>query len=135
MGVVTDNARAQPDNVCRAKVFCEYLFVIALLHSGIALLYSAQQALFRCNQCALPVDVNRAAFEHNAILAEHWPNFLRARSLRHQAPDVFILLPIRIFSPCVEAPLDAGYLGRGIFLKGHGFQPCRQGHRDSGFSP
>src|SRR6266699_1420689 len=102
----------------------EYFLVVTLFHSRIALLHSAEETLFRRDQGALPVDINRAAFEHNAVLAERWPEFPGAGRLSHQAANFFILLPVGIFCPSIKAPLDGRELicSWGLLGLPH---PCR----------
>src|SRR5215475_12038995 len=106
VSIVTYNSRAEPDHVCGAQILREDLLVVAFLHSGIALLHSADKALLGGDQRALSIYFNRATFEHHAILAERRPDFLCTCSLCHQAADFLVVLPVGIFGPRVEAPLE-----------------------------
>ena len=64
--VVAEDAAAEPDRVRRAEVVGENFFVVFARHAGVALLHLAEQAFFGGEDGAASVDVDGAAFEHDA---------------------------------------------------------------------
>src|SRR5208283_484588 len=106
MGVVPMDAFAQPDHVRRAQVFGEDLLVIFAGHSRVALLHLAKQAFFGGEQSAASIHVNRAAFEDDAAPAMQRPDLLRPNRASHKAANFFVMPPVGIFSPSIEAEFD-----------------------------
>src|SRR4029077_6807217 len=68
VGVVAQNAAAQPDHVRRSQVVGEELFVVDAGHVRVALLLFAEEAFFGGKQSAAPVDVDGPAFKNHACL-------------------------------------------------------------------
>src|SRR6266852_7038887 len=82
-------------------------FVVLPLHTRIALLTFAEQAFFGREQRSSAVYVDRATFEHDALLAEEGTDFTGVGGVRHVAADFFVALEVGIFGPGVEAPFDS----------------------------
>src|SRR5262249_42824612 len=70
-----------------------------------SLLNTAEQALFRGDQGALPVDVDSPAFENYAGALMLWLNGSGAGGLCHERPNFFVVPIVRILGPSVEAPV------------------------------
>ena len=87
----------------RSEIIRESFFVVNAAHVRIAFLHFAEQAFFRRQNRAGAVDVDGAAFEHDAAFRRERTEFLSVRSLRHQAADFFVVTPVGILSPGVEA--------------------------------
>src|SRR6185369_5244235 len=87
-------------------MFSKNPFVVLALHTRIALLDFAEQALFCSEKRAFSVCVNRSTFQHNSCFPKQWPNFGSIIGFSHKAPDLFITLPIRIFRPRIKPPLN-----------------------------
>ncbi len=66
VGIVAEDAFAEPDRVRCTEVVGEELFVVGAGHAWIALLDFAEQAFFRGEERAASVDVDGAAFEDDA---------------------------------------------------------------------
>ena len=79
VSVIAENAASQPDGVRRAEVIGKRFFVVHACHVRIALLHLAQQAFFGGQNRTRAVDVNRSAFEHDALPAGNGMNFARMR--------------------------------------------------------
>src|SRR5208337_2796353 len=103
VGVVAEDAFAEPDHVRRSEMRSKDFFVVLARHAGIALLHFAEQAFFGGEERAAAVDVDRAAFEHHASVAVKWTDFLDCGSVRHEAADFFVVPPVGIFRPGVKA--------------------------------
>src|SRR5579872_6014713 len=102
VGVVALYAIAQPDNVLDTQIVGEDFLVIFALHSRVALLHFTEKAFFGSEQSPLAVDLNRAAFEDDALAIEKWTEFLAFGLLRHQAANFVVMLEVGIFRPSVE---------------------------------
>ena len=120
VGVVAEDAAPQPDGVRRAQVVGKGLFVVHARHVRIALLHLAEQAFFGGEDGARAVDVDRSAFEDDAVSSESGRISRRMRGpfsrvlgarvgfwrFRHQAADFLVVPPVGIFCPGVEAKLE-----------------------------
>ena len=96
-----------------AEVIGEGLFVMDACHVRIALLLFAQQAFFRREDGAGAVDVDRAAFENDASADRFRANLGGVGSLGHQAADFFVVAPVGVLGPRVEAELQGQRALRG----------------------
>ena len=115
VGVVAGDAASQPDGVGRAQVVGKSFFVMNARHVGIAFLDFAEETLFGGKDCAGSVDIDRAAFEHDARRASaNRSNLLGVGGFRHQGADFFVMPPVGIFRPGVEAELE----GKRATLRG-----------------
>ena len=65
--VVAGDAALQPDDLFHAEIVGEDLFEMFAGHARIALLHVTQQTLFGGDERAAAVDVDAAAFQHNAL--------------------------------------------------------------------
>src|SRR5258708_3029519 len=70
----------------------------------------AQQALLGGEQCAATVDVDGASFENHAGVAVQRADLLSVGRVCHPAADFFVVAPVGIFGPGVEAELDGDQL-------------------------
>src|SRR3981081_2527919 len=70
----------------------------------------AQQALLGCEQCAATVDLDGASFENHAGVVAQGADLLRVGEACHQAAAFFVVPPVGIFGPSVEAALDGKHL-------------------------
>src|SRR6266849_647348 len=111
VGVVAGDAGAEPDHVLDSQIIRENLFVVGSLHGGIAWLDLAKQALFGSQKSALAVDLDGAALEHDRVLAVNGAGFVGAGGFGHEATDFFVVLPVGVLGPGVEAPFDGGKAG------------------------
>ena len=69
VGVVAGAAAMQPESLADAEVIVKGLFQLLARDARVALLNLREQALFGCDENAFAVDVDRSAFEDEAVLA------------------------------------------------------------------
>ena len=110
VGVVAADASAQPNHVARTEVVRENIFIISAGHGRVTMLSPAQQALLGGEQCAATVDLDGAPFENHAGVVAHRADLLSVGDLCHPAADFFVVAPVGIFGPGVEAELDGQQL-------------------------
>jgi len=105
VSVVAEDAASQPNGVRRAEVVGEGLLVVNPGHVGIALLLFAKQAFFGGEDCAFTIDVDRAAFQHDALAQRLRADFLCMGDFAHEAANLFIEPPVGVFGPSVKPEL------------------------------
>ena len=105
VSIVAEDAAAQPDHVRRTEIISEDFFVVFARHAGIALLHFAEQTLFGGEERALSVDVDRAAFEDDTVFFMERADLASVGDVRHKAADFFVVTPVGIFCPGIEAEL------------------------------
>src|ERR1700722_20499351 len=106
--VVPGDPPAKPDDVRCAQVVGESFLIVDAGHAGIALLHFAEQAFLGGEDRAASVDVDGTAFEYDASAAgssgvRDRADLLSVRGLGHVSADFFVVTPVRIFGPGVEA--------------------------------
>src|SRR5436190_24329939 len=109
MRVISSYAPLEPDSVRAPEVIRKYPFHLLSRYAGIALLDSAQQAFFCCEQSSAAVHVNASAFEHqtqvfSSEIDAGLPNRRFAMS-RHACCDSYVAFPIVVFCPRIESPV------------------------------
>ena len=105
VGVVAEDAASEPDGVRRAEVIRECSFVVNAAHVRIAFLHLAEQAFFCGENRAGAVDIDGAAFEHDAFFGRERTDFLECAAFDIKDADFFVVTPVGIFRPGVEAEL------------------------------
>ncbi len=107
VSVVAGDAAFEPDDGLRAKIIGEQFFIGRAAHGRVALLSGGEQAFLSRDESAAAVDIDRAAFEHDAVLSSALTykerlHHASACCLRHPLPNSFVEFVIRIFGPRVE---------------------------------
>ncbi len=103
--VVSLNSPLQPDGLADSEKIREVSFQVGAAESRIAHLHGfAQQALFGGEQQSRAVDVDAAAFEHDAglKLASH------LEALGYSARDAVVVAPIIVLCPAIKQPVRDG---------------------------
>src|SRR5262245_44626028 len=107
VGIVADNAAAKPEDLANAKKSGENLLVILAGESRVPLLHLAEQALFRGQQTALPIDVDGAPFQCDGPLTDPELRTLIAdvQALGNPARNLIVGLPVVVLGPTIEPPV------------------------------
>ena len=110
VGVVAGHAAAQPDHLVDAQEVVKCPLQLLAAHARVALLYFAQQALFRGQQDALAIRIDGPAFENEAAvpaigqLDRRLP-FRHAEQLCNAARQLVVEMPVVVFRPGIELPV------------------------------
>ncbi len=113
VGVVAGAAPVKPDGLGDAELVGEGGFELGAGDAGVALLGFGEEALFGGDEGACAVDVDRAAFEDQAMGgAVGEEDFGAALGQVVEAGDVLgdliIAMPVAVLGPAVEAPVGKG---------------------------
>src|ERR1700688_3092481 len=111
--VVGEGATTKRDHSWGAEIIGEELFIVFARHARVALLDFAEQTFFRGEDGAASVDVNGSTLEDDACVAVQRTDFLRVGGIGHQCADFFVVTPVGIFRPGVEAEVEGEEAGRG----------------------
>ena len=115
VSVVAGDAAIEPDDGLHAKIVGEHLFIGGAIHGRIALLGGGEQAFLGGEQRAAAIDVDRSAFEHDAVFAlrlkERMHDSAAPAALRHAPAIFFVELVIRILCPCIELKVQSEQSG------------------------
>ena len=105
--VVAGDALAEPDDRLDSEIVGKHLLVGSAIHGRIALLRGREQAFLGREQSAAAVDVDRAAFEHDAMFAVKRMHDARAGGLRHARAKFGIELVVVVLGPGVELEVQS----------------------------
>src|ERR1019366_8720138 len=105
--VVARDSAIEPDDGRRAKIVGEQLLIGRPVHGRVAVLGGREQAFFSGEQSAAAIDVDRSAFEHDAVLSAERPYNASAGGLRHALSNFFVMLVIRVLGPGVELKVQS----------------------------
>ena len=107
--------RSEPEHLVDAEVVAEDSLELLAADAGVALLDLAEQAFFGGEQDPCAVDVDGAAFEHEAALLAVRHRLVGCHSrqtaaARRRGRDLVVEVPVGILGPGVEAPVGDGDL-------------------------